>query len=146
MNRALAVAAATLLALVLVGGCDDGSKIVRGIVVSVDQTSFTHVDGFILRTADGQLLKFVIIDIPAGSGSFPPVHLRDHLASALAIDVRYEVDNGQLIALRLADAPLPAAPPAGSGDDSLGLVVAAAAAGLAIGGGIGWWRRRGRRS
>ena len=97
---------AALLAL-SVGACGDGAMVVRGIVVDVQQPSFTQVDGFTLRTAEGQLIHFVIGDIPPGNGSFPAIHLRDHLASALPIDVGYVVEHDQDIAIRLADAPAP---------------------------------------
>ncbi|MGH2407367.1 MAG: hypothetical protein ACRDF7_04705 [Candidatus Limnocylindrales bacterium] len=106
MRRFVGASLAALLAL-SVCGCGDGAIVVRGIVVEVQQPSFTHVTGFTLRTADGRLLTFVIGDIPPGNGSFPPIHLRDHLASALPIDVRYVVEHDQNIALRLADAPPP---------------------------------------
>jgi hypothetical protein len=97
---------AALLAISAVACADDGI-IARGIVVDVQQSSFTHVDAFTLRTADGRLLRFVVGDIPPGNGSFPAIHLRDHLASALPIDVRYVIEHDQLIVQRLADALSP---------------------------------------
>jgi hypothetical protein len=97
---------AALLAL-SASACTDDGLVARGIVVDVQQSSFTHVDGFTLRTADGRLLHFTVGEIPPGNGSFPAIHLRDHLASALPIDVRYVVEHDQNIALRLADAPSP---------------------------------------
>jgi hypothetical protein len=106
MHRIVVLAAAAFLAL-SVSACADNGTVVRGIVVDVQQSSFTHVDGFTLRTADGRLLHFLVGDIAPGNGSFPPIHLRDHLASALPIDVRYVMEHDQNIALRLADAPSP---------------------------------------
>jgi hypothetical protein len=100
----VAVATAAVLALAL-GACDDGALVVRGIVVEVQQTSVAHVDGFTLRADTGEVVRFVIGDLPADGGSFPAVHLHDHLASAGPIAVRYAVKGDQLIALRLADAP-----------------------------------------
>jgi len=97
--------AAVALAAMTVGACDDGGIVVRGIVIEVQQSSPVRVDGFTLRTDAGELLHFVVGDLPAGGGSFPAIHLRDHLAGAAPIDVRYVVDHDRLLVLRLADAP-----------------------------------------
>jgi hypothetical protein len=104
MSRGVATVAVALMALA-VGACDDGALVVRGIVIDVQQSSVAHVEGFTLRTDAGELLHFVVGDLPAGGGSFPAIHLRDHLASALPIAVRYVVDGDRLIVQRLADAP-----------------------------------------
>jgi hypothetical protein len=98
------VATAVLVALA-VGACDDGGIVVRGIVVEVQQSSVASVEGFTLRTDAGELLHFVVGDLPTGGGSFPAIHLRDHLASASPVAVRYVKEHDQLVVLRLADAP-----------------------------------------
>jgi len=104
MSRSFTIVAVLSMALA-VGACDDGALVVRGIVIDVQQSSVAHVEGFTLRTDAGEVLHFVIGDIPADGGSFPAVHLHDHLASAQPIAVRYAVKGDQLIVLRLADAP-----------------------------------------
>jgi hypothetical protein len=104
MRRVLALVLVVAVA-VSAGACADDAIIVRGIVVDIQQSSFTRVDGFTLRTSDGRLLRFVIGYIGPSSGSFPPIHLRDHLASALPIDVRYVIQHDENVALRLADVP-----------------------------------------
>jgi hypothetical protein len=104
VSRYVALATAALLTLAI-GACDDGALVARGIVIDVQQTSVAHVDGFTLRTDAGEVLHFVIGDIPVDGGSFPAVHLHDHLASAQPIAVRYVVKGDQSIVLRLADAP-----------------------------------------
>jgi hypothetical protein len=104
MSGRVALAAVALVAMA-VGACDDGALVVRGIVIDVQQSSVAHVEGFTLRSETGELFHFVVGDLPAGGGSFPAIHLRDHLASASPIAVRYVVKDAQLIVLRLADAP-----------------------------------------
>lgn len=98
--------AAFVLALgFLVAGCDDGALVVRGIVIDVQQSSPAQVQGFTLRSDTGELLVFEIGELESGGGSFPAVHLRDHLASASPIVVRYVATGERLIVMRMADAP-----------------------------------------
>jgi hypothetical protein len=104
MSRRLLTAAALLMG-VAVGACDDGAVVVRGIVIEVEQSSVAHVEAFTLRTASGEILHFVLGDLPSGGGSFPALHLREHLASASPVAVRYVVKDARLTVQRLADAP-----------------------------------------
>ena len=53
----------------------------------------------------GQLMDFQLGETGTGDGSFPSIHLRDHMASAQRVAVRYVTTDGGLIAIRLADAP-----------------------------------------
>lgn len=106
MSRRRAAAAAILLPLaLLLAGCAEDAFVVRGIVVAVQQSSPAEVQGFTLRSDAGQLLVLEIGKLESGGGSFPAVHLRDHLASASPIAVRYVVKGERLIVIRMADAP-----------------------------------------
>jgi multisubunit Na+/H+ antiporter MnhC subunit len=106
VSRRRTAAAAILLPLaLLLAGCDEDALVVSGIVVAVQQSSPAQVQGFTLRNDAGQLLVFEIGELESGSGSFPAVHLRDHLASASPIAVRYVVKGERLIVMRMADAP-----------------------------------------
>ena len=104
MNRGRLAAAAVIPLVLLLTGCDDGAHVVRGIVIDVRQSSPTQVQGFTLRSDAGVLLTFEIGELESGGG-FPAVHLRDHLASASPIAVRYVTQGERLIVVRLADAP-----------------------------------------
>lgn len=106
MSQRCAAAAALLLPLaLLLIGCGEDALVVRGIVVAVQQSSPAQVQGFTLRSDAGRLLVFEIGELESGGGSFPAVHLRDHLASASPIAVRYVVEGERLIVIRMADAP-----------------------------------------
>jgi len=104
-GRRAAPAAILLLLALLLAGCDDDALVVRGIVVAVQQSSPAQVQGFTLRSYAGALLVFEIGELESVGGSFPAVHLRDHLVSASPIAVRYVVTGERLIVVRLADAP-----------------------------------------
>lgn len=106
MSRRRTAAAAILLPLaLLIAGCDEEALVVRGIVVAVQQSSPAEVQGFTLRSDAGALLVFEIGELESGGDSFPAVHLRDHLASASPIAVRYVVKGERMIVIRMADAP-----------------------------------------
>lgn len=95
-----------LVATVLAAAaCDDDGQVATGIVIDVQQSGPASVTGFTLRTDDGRVLIFGVGEGLAGDSGFPSVHLRDHLATAERVAVRYvETDQGPL-AIRLADAP-----------------------------------------
>ena len=99
------MAALVALAVACVA-CNDGGTVVTGIVIDVQQSGPADVEGFTLRTDDGRLLGFTVgPDTVAAGGTFPAVHLRDHLASGQPIVVRYVAGKDGLVAIRLADAP-----------------------------------------
>lgn len=99
-------ALAGLLTLVVaVAGCDDGGEVTSGIVIDVDQSGPAVVTGFTLRADDGQVLVFRVGETGSGDGTFPSIHLRDHLASSQRVAVRYVTTDEGLVAIRLADAP-----------------------------------------
>ena len=93
----LGVAAATIL-----GGPD--RQVETGIVVAVQATSLSSVQGFSIRTADGRTVAFRVglLEIPP---SFPPGHLAEHKVSLAPIRVTYVDRDGALTAVRLEDAP-----------------------------------------
>ena len=78
--------------------------LVSGVVLSVDSAGLTDVRGFTLRTAEGEVLAFRIGTLEPGPGTFPAGHLREHLASAAPVEVRYRRDGATLFAIRLRDA------------------------------------------
>ena len=104
-SRRTAAAALLVPLALLLAGCDEDVLVVRGIVMAVQQSSPAQVQGLTLRSDAGQVLVFEIGELESGGGSFPAVHLRDHLASASPIAVRYVVKGERLIVIRLADAP-----------------------------------------
>ena len=81
-----------------------------GIVVQVDSTSAVDISGFTLRAEDGGLTQYRIGPLESDAPAFPAVHLRAHLTSLIPIVVTYHLEDGQRVATRLEDAPLPSQP------------------------------------
>jgi hypothetical protein len=94
---ALAVVAATIL-----GG--PGRRVETGIVVAVEATSLTLVQGFSIRTADGRTVDFRVGALENAS-TFPPGHLAEHKVSLVPIQVTYVDRDGGHVAVALVDAP-----------------------------------------
>ena len=94
---ALAVAAATIL-----GG--PGRRVETGIVVAVEATSLTSVQGFSIQTADGRTVDFRVGALENAS-TFPPGHIAEHKVSLVPIQVTYVDRDGGHIAVALGDAP-----------------------------------------
>ena len=80
-----------------------------GVIVGVQATSLTDVQGFTLRTTDGDSVQFAIGDLENGS-QFPPGHLVEHQSTAQPIRVWYRTEDGVKVAIRLEDAHLARAP------------------------------------
>jgi hypothetical protein len=93
----LAIAASTVL-----GG--PGRQVETGIVVAVQATSLSAVQGFSIRTVDGRTVDFRIVSLENAS-TFPPGHLAEHKVSLVPVRVTY-VDRGAAHeAVRIEDAP-----------------------------------------
>ena len=75
-----------------------------GLVVAVDSSGLTDVRGFTIRTADGRTVAFRIGVLENGA-QFPPGHLLEHVATGVKVVVTYRQENGDLVAIRLDDAP-----------------------------------------
>jgi hypothetical protein len=93
----LAVVAATVL-----GG--PGRKVETGIVVAVEATSLSNVQGFSIRTSDGRTVDFRMGQIENAT-AFPPGHLAEHKVSLVPVRVTYVDEDGGPVAVRLEDAP-----------------------------------------
>jgi hypothetical protein len=93
---ALAIAATTIL-----GG--PGRHEATGIVVSVEATSLSNVQGFSIRTLDGQTIDFRIGRLENAS-IFPPGHLAEHKVSLVPIRVTYVERDGAREVVRIEDA------------------------------------------
>ena len=93
----LAIAASTAL-----GG--PGRQVETGIVVAVEATSLSSVQGFSIRTTDGRTVDFRIVSLE-NAATFPPGHLAEHKVSLVPVRVTY-VDGGTgHEAVRIEDAP-----------------------------------------
>jgi hypothetical protein len=77
---------------------------VEGVVVAVDTAGLGAVNGFTLRTSDGQELEFGLSGLRNGV-AFPPGHLAEHVATSQPIRVWYRESAAGLEALWLEDAP-----------------------------------------
>lgn len=88
-----------------VAACGPTPGTAAGWVVSVDSTSITRVERFVLRTAEGTELVFRVGILELDGGAFPAGHLREHMALAQAVAVGYRDEGEERVAFRLADAP-----------------------------------------
>ena len=93
----LGVAAATIL-----GG--PGRQVETGVVVAVQATSLSSVQGFSIRTADGRTVDFRVGTIENAT-TFAPGHLAEHKVTLAPIRVTYIDVDGAHTAVRLDDAP-----------------------------------------
>ena len=75
-----------------------------GLVVGVDSSGLTDVRGFTIRTNDGRTLVFRIGVLENGA-QFPPGHLLEHEGTGVRVLVTYHEENGELVAIRMDDAP-----------------------------------------
>jgi hypothetical protein len=77
----------------------------RGVLLDVESPSIQKVDSFTLRTDDGQELHFVTA--PNFNEGVPhvmtPGHMRQHMALADPVEVKYRAENGTLVALTATD-------------------------------------------
>lgn len=96
------VAVAALLAS---AACSGSLQTASGVVLEVDGSSLSQIDGFVLRTPDGQMITFVVGPVAFGQASFPPQHLREHQQLAQPVRVTYRVESGRNVAIKLEDAP-----------------------------------------
>jgi hypothetical protein len=103
--------AAGALALVLMSTFGQAPRQTEtGLVVAVDSSGLTDVRGFSIRTNDGRTVAFRIGVLENGA-EFPPGHLLEHAATGVKVVVTYRQENGELVAIRIDDAP--GASPAG---------------------------------
>jgi hypothetical protein len=106
----VAIVVMTGAAAVLLGGTgrpdasppSDAQQMV-GVIVGVQATSLTDVQGFTLRTTDGGSVQFAIGNLENGA-QFPPGHLVEHQSTAQPIRVWYRTQDGVKVAIRLEDA------------------------------------------
>jgi hypothetical protein len=82
-----------------------------GLVIAVNSSGLTDVRGFSIRTDEGRTLAFRIGVLENGA-QFPPGHLLEHAATGVKVVVTYRRENGDLVAIRIEDAP--GASPAGA--------------------------------
>jgi hypothetical protein len=81
-----------------------GRQVETGIVVSVEATSLSAVQGFSIRTVDGRTVDFRIVSIE-NAATFPPGHLAEHKVNLVPVRVTYVDRNGAHEAVRIEDAP-----------------------------------------
>lgn len=75
-----------------------------GVVIAVDSSGLTDVRGFSIRTDEGRTVPFRIGVLENGA-QFPPGHLLEHAATGVKVVVTYRRENGDLVAIRIEDAP-----------------------------------------
>ena len=99
---AVAIVAVAIAASMILGG--PGRQVETGVVVAVEATSLSAVQGFSIRTADGRTVDFRIVAIE-NAAAFPPGHLSEHKVSLAPIRVTYVNQDGSHLAIRIEDAP-----------------------------------------
>lgn len=95
---------AVLVAAVAIAGCGS-SNVVAGFVIDVQSTSLTQIDSFVLRTPDGEELRFRVGATELDGGGFPATHLREHMALNEPVAVAFREEGGERVAYLLKDAP-----------------------------------------
>lgn len=103
--RALLVALVLGTSLLTVVACEPTLSTETGLVVDVQSTSLTSIDGFRLHTADGRTLSFSTVGTRYEDDGFPIQHLREHLALAEPVMVTYRIVDGANQVVKLQDAP-----------------------------------------
>ncbi len=81
-----------------------GRRVETGIVVAVEATGLTSVQGFSIRTADGRTVDFRVGTLENGA-AFPPGHLAEHKVTLVPIQVTYRDEAGGHVAVRIEDVP-----------------------------------------
>ena len=81
------------------------TQTVRGVLLDVEAPSIQKVDGFTLRTDQGEELHFATApDFNQGVAHLmTPGHMRQHMALGDPVEVSYREDNGHLVALSAVD-------------------------------------------
>jgi hypothetical protein len=102
LAAAAAVIVVAIVAVTAFGG--PGRRVETGIVVAVQATSLTSVQGFSIRTADGRTVDFRVGTLE-NAATFPPGHLAEHKVTLVPVRVTYVDDGGVATAVRLEDAP-----------------------------------------
>jgi hypothetical protein len=112
-RRAVAIALATLLALVLAACGGTGATTspepstgarAEGLVVDVVSSGPVAVSRFTVRTADGTVMEFDVGTLDVSAGGFPAEHLGEHRLAAEPVVVLYRDEGGRHVAFKLEDA------------------------------------------
>lgn len=99
--------ALTLFLLPFLGCSDDDGPVadrtgeVTGVVVAIDGEGFDEVESFTLRAAGADHEIWIE---PGRDYAFPLNHLHAHLRGSEPVKVRYEEEDGRLVALTIEDA------------------------------------------
>jgi hypothetical protein len=82
---------------------------VRGVLLEVESPGIQKVDGFTLRSDDGQELHFSTApDFNQGVAHLmTPGHMRQHMALGDPVEVTYRDENGKHVALSAVDVSSP---------------------------------------
>ena len=99
---AAAIVVLAVAASMILGG--PGRQVETGIVVAVQATSLSDIQGFSIRTSDGRTVDFKVGTIENAT-TFAPGHLAEHKVSLVPIRVTYVDEAGSHVAVRLEDAP-----------------------------------------
>lgn len=76
---------------------------VTGVLLDIDSSGLSAVEGFTLRLDDGRSLVLRIGTLENGE-AFPVGHLAEHLATSSPIRVFFRADGPDLVVYRLEDA------------------------------------------
>ncbi|HEX5828235.1 MAG TPA: hypothetical protein VFY23_11980 [Candidatus Limnocylindrales bacterium] len=79
---------------------------VEGVPIDIDAEGFSKVTAFVIRTAEGEQLRFAMGRLE-NAVDFPPNHLAEHLAASTRIRVFFRDENGVPTAYRLEDVETP---------------------------------------
>jgi len=102
----LAIVATIVVAAAMASTIFGGPRrqIETGVVIAVQATSLTDVQGFSIRTSDGRTVDFRAGPIEDET-TFPPGHLAEHKVSLSPVRVTYVDRDAAHVAVRLEDGP-----------------------------------------
>ena len=106
LPRLVVAAVAALAVSLAAGACAAQAPLqqAQGIVLEVEGTLATGIEGFTLRTDGGEVLEFTIGELDLTRGAFDAGHLRAHQLGVEPVRVFYRDEGGSRVALRLEDA------------------------------------------
>jgi hypothetical protein len=79
------------------------SSPVTGLIIAIERTGLTEVQGFTFRSDAGEEIPFLLGRLE-NEADFPPSHLAEHMAAGDVLEVYFRAEAGDLIAYRIEHA------------------------------------------
>jgi hypothetical protein len=79
-----------------------GSPVI-GLIIAIERTGLTEVQGFTFRTDAGEEIPFLLGRLE-NEAEFPPSHLAEHMAAGDVLEVHFRLEGAGLVAYRIEHA------------------------------------------